>query len=161
MTTSPAHSHPPQARPAAGGVHVHAWIPNEHGEVLLVPSGSSHMQLPGGPADIADTDVGALVAHVESQVGIVVIPMGLLGTDRLPDVRHLIMLCARVDSTGLARSIDPQRYHWARLDTLQHEMPPRMHRQLTVLWQAWESGRALALSNGRPGVSSRPPTPQV
>ncbi|MEU9061770.1 hypothetical protein AB0D13_23630 [Streptomyces sp. NPDC048430] len=156
MTTPTAQRTEVSPAGSAGGVHVRAWIPNEHGEVLLVPHGTSYMELPGGPADIADTDPGALVAHVHAQVGVLVIPVGLLATDRLPNARHSILLCARIDSTSLAKSIDPHRYHWARADTFRHEMPPRMHRQLAAVWQAWELQRAVVLSNGRPGNRPHP-----
>ncbi|MEU8708652.1 hypothetical protein [Streptomyces sp. NPDC048565] len=154
MTTPTAQRTEVTAVGSPGGVHVRAWIPNEHGEVLLVPHGTSHMELPGGPADITDTDPGALVAHVQAQVGVLVIPVGLLATDRQPDARHSILLCARLDSTTLARSVDPHRYHWARADTFPHKALPQLHMQIASLWQAWETQRSVVLSRGRP--DSRP-----
>ncbi|MFJ2095494.1 hypothetical protein ACIOEW_40745 [Streptomyces sp. NPDC087901] len=153
---------PPHAAhggPAQFGVQVRAWIVNEHAEVLLVPHGAVGMALPGGPADIAESDHGALTAHVQEQVGLSVHPIGLLATDRLLDARHTILLCARISSDTLAEN-GSGSHQWVKADTAKDEMPPRMYRQFCSLWRIWQEQRAAALHNGRPTRLS-PPAPRA
>lgn len=141
-------------------VQVRAWIVNEYTEVLLVPHGDAHMGLPGGPADVAESDQAALVAHVYDQIGLSVYPLGLLGMDRLHDARHVILLCARVSSGVLAtRAVDEQLHRWVRADTAGDEMPPRRHRQFLALWRAWDERRSATLNDGRSAWPPSSPLP--
>ena len=150
---------------AHSGDEVRAWIPDEHGDVLLVHDGT-RMNLPGGPAHVAEADPVALTINVLQQTGLRVVPIRLLAMDRVPRLlgrpsqRHLIFLCARLSPEIVAGADHPRPAQWLHMwvgkQTAQKEMAPRHYRQFVSLWAAWQDQCVTVLTNGRPAFQHGP-----
>ncbi|MFB7082138.1 NUDIX domain-containing protein [Streptomyces sp. NPDC056308] len=161
---------PPACR--IGGL---AWIPNHRGEVLTVCANYGERAgfhiLPGGHAAEHQSNLAAMVTHVQHETGISPTPVRLLGTDWVPRNtvkpvamgQNFVYLCAGVHANkkivlpSAAEDEEPELsgYLWQTAATAEETMRPYQLRRFLGLWKAWQNGAVAVMHEGRPVLSTQ------